>query len=610
MEKKPKVSIIIPVYNGANYMKEAINSALAQTYKNIEIIVVNDGSDDNGKTRKIAQSYGDKIKYFEKENGGVSTALNLAIENMSGEYFSWLSHDDRYYKDKIETQIDFLKEYDENTVVYSDYDLMNEYSEVFAQAIKNHKELLEKPEYALLRGAINGITLLIPKKAFDDCGNFRLDLRCVQDYELWLRIMKKYKFVHQDRIVATTRLHEKQVGNTSPKMLEEGNPFWIDMIESFSDKTKIRLNGSIYDYYKEMANFLKTTPYDKAEEYCEKKYKNIEKSVKTDGILVSVIIPFYNGNTADEVIRAIKSVQKQTYKNIEILLINDGSKDNVLKITEYIDKSKDIKLINIPKNAGVANARNKGIEEASGDYISFLDADDEFTNEKIDTQLKQMILHNTNVSHTSYYREGFNEKVVMHSGIQNGIVIPELIRSCQIATPTVMIKKKYLNDNKYRFNKELVYGEDTCFWMTILKKTPLLGIDLPLSIVHANSTSAAYSTDKQLIGIKTILKFVLSDDHLNIYDEDIASLCNYYRYLVNTKISEKENKKIQNEEKNDKSPNYMDYYQQKYYELLDSNSWKLTAPLRFMKSAIRALIKKGPVYCIKRAVKKFSREKK
>jgi glycosyltransferase involved in cell wall biosynthesis len=75
----PKVSIIIPVYNGSNFLKEAIDSAIAQTYKNIEIIVINDGSSDNGATEKIAKSYGDKIRYFKKENGGVATALNLGI---------------------------------------------------------------------------------------------------------------------------------------------------------------------------------------------------------------------------------------------------------------------------------------------------------------------------------------------------------------------------------------------------------------------------------------------------------------------------------------------------------------------------------------------------
>src|SRR5690554_1481040 len=71
-----KVSIVIPVYNGANYLHEAINCALAQTYLNVEVVVVNDGSSDDGETERIALSYGDRIRYFTKENGGVATALN------------------------------------------------------------------------------------------------------------------------------------------------------------------------------------------------------------------------------------------------------------------------------------------------------------------------------------------------------------------------------------------------------------------------------------------------------------------------------------------------------------------------------------------------------
>ena len=96
----PIVSVVIPVYNGSNYLKNAIDSALAQTYENVEVIVVNDGSDDDGKTASIIKNYGNKIKSIEKENGGVASALNSGIREMNGDYFIWLSHDDELYPEK------------------------------------------------------------------------------------------------------------------------------------------------------------------------------------------------------------------------------------------------------------------------------------------------------------------------------------------------------------------------------------------------------------------------------------------------------------------------------------------------------------------------------
>ena len=122
----PLVTIVIPVYNGGNFMREAIDSALAQTYRNIEVVVVNDGSIDNGVTDSIATSYGNRIRYFVKPNGGCASALNHGIENMRGEYFSWLSHDDVYLPEKIEHQIQILESIDDKlTIIYGGYEVID-----------------------------------------------------------------------------------------------------------------------------------------------------------------------------------------------------------------------------------------------------------------------------------------------------------------------------------------------------------------------------------------------------------------------------------------------------------------------------------------------------
>ena len=214
----PKVSIVIPVYNGSDYLREAINSALAQTYSNIEIIVINDGSNDGGATEKIAFSYGDRIRYFSKTNGGVASALNMAIDNMSGEYFSWLSHDDLYFEQKVERQIEFLSainsEESNNIIVYSDYaHFTNNPDEVELRKMPGVPPS-EFRYWLTTENILHGCTLLIPKTAFSRIGRFDTQLRTTQDYDLWFRLAKEYQFVHLGECLVKSRLHPNQGSRT------------------------------------------------------------------------------------------------------------------------------------------------------------------------------------------------------------------------------------------------------------------------------------------------------------------------------------------------------------------------------------------------------------
>lgn len=214
----PLVSIVIPVYNGSNYMREAIDSALAQTYERVEVIVVNDGSTDD--TEQIALSYGERIRYFRKENGGVSSALNLGIKEMRGEYFSWLSHDDVYTPDKIEVQIDALRGLEEkNTLVLCKAELINKNSEPIqrrrrARALPCGEVLpWNTVLHCLLRnGSFNGCALLVPKTAFDVCGLFDERLRFNQDAFMWDKIfMSGFSLICTADICVKNRIHGGQL---------------------------------------------------------------------------------------------------------------------------------------------------------------------------------------------------------------------------------------------------------------------------------------------------------------------------------------------------------------------------------------------------------------
>jgi hypothetical protein len=214
----PLVSIIMPVYNGSNYLKLAIDSALAQTYNNIEVIVINDGSNDNGLTEGIAKSYGEKITYLSKENGGVATALNVGIQNSRGEYLSWLSHDDMYFENKIERQMAYLASIPSSEVIlYSDYkaiDANDNLLQTARIACENSFDHKQEFLFNMFKARIHGCSLLIPRKCFSDVGYFDEKLKTTQDYDLWFKFLQKgYEFRHIPEVLICTRWHKEQGTN-------------------------------------------------------------------------------------------------------------------------------------------------------------------------------------------------------------------------------------------------------------------------------------------------------------------------------------------------------------------------------------------------------------
>ncbi len=225
---RPKISIVIPAYKASNYLAEAIDSALAQTYDNYEIIVVNDGSPDEGATRAVAEKYGDKIRYFEKENGGSSSALNRGIKEMQGEWFSWLSHDDLYKKDKLSEQVKLLNQlYEkgeslENHIFFTGSELVNAQGKVIStpkekDLIKtaNHIDSIVDNKYLIAEPTkynFHGCGCLIHKSVLDKMGGFDEKLRLINDVDLWYRLYENgYKLHYIPKVLVQGRVHAKQL---------------------------------------------------------------------------------------------------------------------------------------------------------------------------------------------------------------------------------------------------------------------------------------------------------------------------------------------------------------------------------------------------------------
>ena len=223
------VSVAIPVYNGANYMREAIDSVLAQTYPNVEVLVVNDGSRDEGVTDAIARSYGDRIRYFSKSNGGVASALNLALEESKGGFFCWLSHDDIYLTEKIAKEMKkLLSLQDPNAVVFCHHSIMNSDGKYLYDAPRPPKFSINQAAYQLILSQwLHCCTVLAPKSLYLDNGGFREDLPTTQDYDLLVKIGLKYPFIELPEILLKARSHPGQ-GSLTLGHLQE--------VESFSEE--------------------------------------------------------------------------------------------------------------------------------------------------------------------------------------------------------------------------------------------------------------------------------------------------------------------------------------------------------------------------------------
>lgn len=235
MEYYPKVSIIIPAYNAENYLAEAIESALGQTYNNIEIIIVNDGSVDGGATRRVAELYlsahNGIIKYFEKENGGSSSALNFGIEKMTGEWFSWLSHDDLYYSNKIQNQIEHINRLAAKEeclwkhIFFSGADIIDSKGKCIRKQkarkmkkIENFISNISGNEYLIAKPTtynFHGCSALINKKIFKQEGGFDENLRLLNDIDMWYRLYSagyKVHFIPESLVMG--RIHARQISTS------------------------------------------------------------------------------------------------------------------------------------------------------------------------------------------------------------------------------------------------------------------------------------------------------------------------------------------------------------------------------------------------------------
>lgn len=207
---------------------------------------------------------------------------------------------------------------------------------------------------------------------------------------------------------------------------------------------------------------------------------------------VSVIIPMHN--SSKHIKECIESVINQTYKNIEIIVVDDASVDNSAEIIKSINDSR-IKMLELKDNLGAAIARNKGIEIATGDYICFLDSDDYWVLDKLVKQVKFSETNNYTFIYSGYEFLKNNKTHIAH--VQLSINYNQALKNTTIFTSTVMFNMQYLKkEDIYMPNVE---SEDTATWWQVLKKgITAYGIDEPLAVYRVGEKSLSSNKIKAL----------------------------------------------------------------------------------------------------------------
>ncbi len=212
--KLPLITICIPTYNRANYLKEAIESALNQNYENYEILIVDDGSTDN--TKEIVESFNSaKIRYTKSEkNLGRPKIRNKLVSLAKGDYLLWLDDDDKLKKDLLLDYVRILQANPEVNIIYGN---LLQYNDETGKEIQKYiPNDYTKSKKEMLRNLIlgNGLTFpasLIKKELFEECGYFDEEFLRAQDYELWSRLYEKANFYKLDDIVCYYRKHNKNI---------------------------------------------------------------------------------------------------------------------------------------------------------------------------------------------------------------------------------------------------------------------------------------------------------------------------------------------------------------------------------------------------------------
>lgn len=550
------ISVLLPISNNEPASYQAINSILNQTYKNYEILICLNGNNKKF-NEKIIDNYKKikKIKFFKIKEKNIVLALNYLILKAKGKFCARIDADDLCKPERFEEQINFIKK--------KNIDFLSSNCEVNKNGKLSyiHKTNISK---SLFTNPIVHPTIMIKTKIIK---SFKYkNIPFAEDYELYQRLYKNgVRLENIDKELIIYNHNIKNIKNKErafyqtlstiiiAKAFQENN----SVNENFFSKVKISrefkkhyviylkyyiLNKNVSRYFFLLFflilshDIIKKNIQGKLLYFFRKKVTNHIKKIKLvkkkniKSPLVSFVIPTYNSEKT--IIKTIQSIKSQTYKNIEIVVVDNSNTNKTINIiNSHFNK---IKIIQIKKKILPAEARNIAVRNISkkSKFISFCDSDDFLKKNKTVTQIKIMQNENLDISCTNMDTYDVNKNIKSTSIFNipfNFFDEKILFYKNFIATSSVIMSKELFHSvNGFPVSKYFYSFEDYFFWLKVAKKTKIRFIDKSLLIYRIDNQNSASSRSKNIINqririllyymkcfdLKAILKILISNFNL------------------------------------------------------------------------------------------------
>lgn len=529
---KPRVSVIMPVYNAEKYVKQAIESILNQTFEDFELLIINDRPEDG--TMSVVESIkDDRIRIIENDkNRGIAYSRNRGLEEAKGEYIALMDHDDLTDRERLELEVKFLDSHPEIGIIGGSVVKIDENNCELSQPVF----ALTNPGYIRAQmmffcPMFNGSTLF--RKSIVDVYRMRYQENCLgmEDYRFWIEASLHTQITNFQQTFLYWRVSETGETTRVKKMRKEerkklyaqfqiyalqANGFKLTMQEqniftdAFEESKKV-----IYKDLKQLYLLLKKLVIqayemklyfaDEMMLACRNRYLEMVRrnhvvckdSLQEGGfsgfcdemrVKVSVIISTHNRE--DRFLSIINSVLAQNYKNFEILIVDEGMTEYMGKIVKSLQEENPNKIYyysNVEMNEGTAKVWNQIVKNVRGEYITF--GDGAWHPDKLAIQMKKMqddmavdIIFGQTINY--FGNEVSNiayENIDWYHSKKS--VLREIFKEQYIKIPTVVMKKEVFL-LWYSFKKKICKEKNTEFYRQIIRKMNIEFINTPLMDIH------------------------------------------------------------------------------------------------------------------------------